>query len=251
MSDKKANKQKYKTEQLEKFRQSLPIAEDEFIPLFDYLDIELSENDCKNNFALLEKYCKIKNINPEPLERWFCEHGGYCDCEILANVEEQFYYLEKPVIPEIKPKKQTVEKQKLNGLITDFGFSIEKVPNPWILTAVKSNGNITYNFQIGKKSDFPLYLKVGFPVENLADDKFVHNYWLEKTELDYETNFIVDRQTLTGFNLVQIKTEMWLPVIVFIYNPENPKWCLIMKTETPRLRNDLKVIEKLLKEIKL
>ena len=80
-----------KQKQQQEFEQGLPMDRAIFEKLFDYLDSELEENDCddttKLTTAFLEKN-KIANI--ENALNWLADHGGYCDCEILANVEEKF-----------------------------------------------------------------------------------------------------------------------------------------------------------------
>lgn len=77
--------------QQEEFEKSLPMERPGFQKLFDYLDDQLGKMGCDNTNALtagfLEK-CKIPNI--ENVLSWLAENGGYCDCEILANVEEKF-----------------------------------------------------------------------------------------------------------------------------------------------------------------
>ncbi|MDN3691200.1 DUF2695 domain-containing protein [Chryseobacterium tructae] len=73
------------------FEQSLPMDREIFENLFDYLDNQLEENNCDDtNKLTLEFLVKNKIENIETVLNWFAENGGYCDCEILANVEEKF-----------------------------------------------------------------------------------------------------------------------------------------------------------------
>jgi hypothetical protein len=250
--DKKALRNAFKDAELKAFRETLPMKEDDFLPLFDFLDGALSENECKNDFTLLESYCKQKKLDFPALAQWFRGQGGYCDCEIYGNVEEKFAYLTKP-IPTIHPKPtQTIQQQKLDALTTDFGFSIKRVPAPWILIATSQDNRITYQFQIGKKSNFPVMfvtLESDFPVEKLSDDKFLQDFWISKWEYrDIEVEFDIDRQSIHNFEIVQVRTKRWTPIFVFAYR-QGVKWCLVMQTEVARVRNDVKEMEKLLKEV--
>jgi len=180
--DKKAFKKVSKERELKAFKESLPMKEIDFLPLFDFLNGELPKIGCQHDFSLLESYCKEKELDFSVLVEWLKEQGGFCDCEILANVEEQFEYLTKPT-RKIKHKlTQTVQRQKLDTLTNDCGFSIKKVPVPWILVEISQGDRTNYQFQIGKKSDFPVILESDFPVNKLSDDIFLHNYWIEKTE---------------------------------------------------------------------
>ena len=246
--DNKALKKVYKERELKAFKESLPMKEVDFFPLFDFLDSELQKNGCQHDFSLLESYCKEKGLDFSVLAEWLKEQGGFCDCEILANVEEQFEYLTKPT-PKIQPKAtQTVQRQKLDTLTTDFGFSIKRVPVPWILVATSQGDKTTYQFQIGKKSDFPVTLESDFPVDELSNDKFLHNYWSTKTELDRELEFAIGRHSIQGFEIVQVRTKRWAPIFLFAYK-QGTKWCLVLRTETARVRNDVKELERLLKEV--
>lgn len=75
----------------EEFESSLPMSRDSFKKLFDYFDTELSENDCDDTNRLTKSYLEQIGIaNSQEVLGWLAEKGGHCDCEILANVEEQF-----------------------------------------------------------------------------------------------------------------------------------------------------------------
>jgi RNA polymerase-binding transcription factor DksA len=77
--------------QQKEFEQILPMDRETFENLFDYLDNRLEENSCDDtNKLTLEFLVKHKIENIETVLNWLAENGGYCDCEILANVEEKF-----------------------------------------------------------------------------------------------------------------------------------------------------------------
>lgn len=57
--------------------------------MFDYLDEKLGTEGCKNDLTLTVAY--LKNHGVKDLDNaiaWLQSKGGYCDCEVLANVEE-------------------------------------------------------------------------------------------------------------------------------------------------------------------
>lgn len=81
--------QKKKADQ--EFETSLPTSRENFIKLFDYLSRHLGDKDCDDTNILTRTFLVNFNVdNVEDVLDWLAEHGGYCDCEILANVEEQF-----------------------------------------------------------------------------------------------------------------------------------------------------------------
>ena len=75
----------------EDFDKSLPMSRDNFKKLFDYLDVELSKNGCNRSNTLTRSFLNHTKIgNVDGVLDWLSENGGYCDCEILANCEDQF-----------------------------------------------------------------------------------------------------------------------------------------------------------------
>ena len=75
----------------EEFESSLPMSSDLFKKLFDHLDEELSDKDCDNSLQLTERFLISNNLaNIDLIINWIEEHGGGCDCEVLANIEDSF-----------------------------------------------------------------------------------------------------------------------------------------------------------------
>jgi len=69
----------------------LPMYREKFKELFDHLDITLNEQGCDDDHALTISFLKSANVqNTGDVIAWLKDHGGYCDCEVLANVEEIF-----------------------------------------------------------------------------------------------------------------------------------------------------------------
>lgn len=70
------------------FENSLPMSRKKFIQLFDYFDEKLSKKDCDDSLKLTTEFLQENHM--EEIENWLQEKGGYCDCEVLNNVEEMF-----------------------------------------------------------------------------------------------------------------------------------------------------------------
>ncbi|EJL72479.1 DUF2695 domain-containing protein [Chryseobacterium populi] len=94
MNEKERRKQirdEWKQKQRKEFEKKLPMDRKSFEKLFDYLDHQLEEVDCDDTNTLTAEFLrKNKVTNIENVINWLAENGGYCDCEILANVEEKF-----------------------------------------------------------------------------------------------------------------------------------------------------------------
>jgi hypothetical protein len=62
-----------------------------FKKLFEYLNIELGDRNCDHTNSITQVFLQENGIiDTENILTWLANNGGYCDCEILANVEEQF-----------------------------------------------------------------------------------------------------------------------------------------------------------------
>ncbi len=80
-----------KERQKQEFESSLPMKRTLFKNLFDHLDIQLEENGCDHTNILTKTFLDNNKVgNNELVLIWLADNGGYCDCEILANVEEMF-----------------------------------------------------------------------------------------------------------------------------------------------------------------
>ncbi|MCC3152860.1 DUF2695 domain-containing protein [Hymenobacter sp. BT770] len=69
---------------------SLPMPKEKLVAYFDYLDLELTEHGCDDTLRLTKQFAEAEGLAFEPIKLWLSEYGGYCDCEALANVEEEF-----------------------------------------------------------------------------------------------------------------------------------------------------------------
>ncbi len=74
----------------QEFEKSLPMSHENFKNLFDYLDEQLTNNTCDDTLKLSVTFLQsLKLDNIDEITEWLGENGGYCDCEVLANVEER------------------------------------------------------------------------------------------------------------------------------------------------------------------
>ena len=94
MTDKARRKQirdELRRKAKEEFETSLPMSRAQFEGLFDYLNLTLQKEVCNDDYALALWYLELVGIkDSDEVIGWLLVNGGYCDCEILANVEELF-----------------------------------------------------------------------------------------------------------------------------------------------------------------
>lgn len=77
-------------EERERFLHELPAKKEEIEGLFVYLNDALGEEDCTHDLRITMKYLIAKRLNIPQMMTWLNENGGYCDCEILKTVEEEW-----------------------------------------------------------------------------------------------------------------------------------------------------------------
>ena len=81
----------YKAKEKQNFKDSLPMDEEVFWELFDYLDERLEEQDgCDHSLSLTRSFLETKGVDVDSILDWIVDNGGGCDCEVLYNVEERF-----------------------------------------------------------------------------------------------------------------------------------------------------------------
>lgn len=69
---------------------SLPLSTAEMQALFDFVDEELCKGDCDNTLRYTIAFLEQKQLPKEQVITWLENAGGYCDCEVIANAEEEF-----------------------------------------------------------------------------------------------------------------------------------------------------------------
>jgi len=82
-------KKAWKQQERQKLIASIPMPHQDLRDLFDHLDQE-SESGCDDTLRLTTAFLQKRGLDVERIVPWLRDHGGYCDCEVLANVEDKF-----------------------------------------------------------------------------------------------------------------------------------------------------------------
>ena len=85
-----AIKQALRQAERERFRSTLPVAPELLRALFDFIDQQLGERECDNSLKFAMLFISQRGLEPGNVIPWLESLGGFCDCEVLANVEERF-----------------------------------------------------------------------------------------------------------------------------------------------------------------
>ena len=69
---------------------ALPMPKEKLQAFFDYLNQQLTEHGCNDTLRFAQEFATTHNLAFEPVKQWLGDYGGYCDCEALANVEQEY-----------------------------------------------------------------------------------------------------------------------------------------------------------------
>ncbi len=78
-------------EERERFIESLPATKDEIEDLFDYLDRRSQDESWVHNLRFTMQFLMERRLDMPRVMSWLNENGGYCDCEVLQNIETKWF----------------------------------------------------------------------------------------------------------------------------------------------------------------
>jgi hypothetical protein len=82
-------KKAWREQERQKLAISIPMPLEDLRDLFNHLD-QKCESGCDHTPRLTSEFLQARGHDVERIVSWLREHGGYCDCEVLANVEDKF-----------------------------------------------------------------------------------------------------------------------------------------------------------------
>jgi hypothetical protein len=69
-------------------RAAFPLAPSQLKSLFDWLDMQLENDRCDHTLTMTRAWLEQQRLDVRAVVPWLEDNGGYCDCEVLANVEQ-------------------------------------------------------------------------------------------------------------------------------------------------------------------
>lgn len=83
-------KQQLRVQQRAALLTALPLTTEQLAELFDYLDQRLGLSACDDTLGHTRCFAAAHELPFEALRQFLGRHGGYCDCEVLANVAQRY-----------------------------------------------------------------------------------------------------------------------------------------------------------------
>ena len=103
----------------------MPLSPRQLHRLLDYLDANLKA--CDHTTKITGIFLHVENLDMDKVLAWLGEQGGYCDCEVLANLADLAESLRTPpLVPHVlTPPKQTRAPRNLD---TVTGWTLVNLP---------------------------------------------------------------------------------------------------------------------------
>jgi hypothetical protein len=79
-----------KQRQLAEREARMPLPRSDLSALFAFLDARFELEDCDHTLRLTRQFLREHSLPEEPVLAWLREYGGFCDCEVLGNVESEW-----------------------------------------------------------------------------------------------------------------------------------------------------------------
>jgi hypothetical protein len=87
---KKALRKQFRDRERAEAESRLPVAKPVLASLFEYVESRLEEEPCDHTRRLTEAFILEHGLDADPIHDWLEQSGGYCDCEVIANVASEW-----------------------------------------------------------------------------------------------------------------------------------------------------------------
>ena len=82
-------KRAWKEQQRQKLLDSIPMPKQVLRGLLDYLE-RANAPKCDHSLKETSEFLQARGLDVEEVIPWLHEHGGYCDCEVILNVANEY-----------------------------------------------------------------------------------------------------------------------------------------------------------------
>lgn len=226
----------------------MPLAIEQLHRLLEYLDSNLDA--CDHTTRLTSIFLRAENVTPDPVLGWLAAQGGYCDCEVLANLAALDESLDsRPAGPRMRvPARKTRATRDLKNVA---GWDLANLPAPWRIANLH-DAREPVQMQLGKKGGCSIQIiESALPAGDQASDAYWSRLWYARTELPVKGSLQVRSGVLDlppSFRSTLVQSPSWLPVFCWVV-PESNAWYLEIRTDLNRRAGDLPQISALIDQL--
>jgi len=69
---------------------SRPLDREVLSELFNYVDAKIEAEECDHSLRFTREFLSKRGADTPVVIEWLQSYGGFCDCEVAANVEERW-----------------------------------------------------------------------------------------------------------------------------------------------------------------
>ena len=226
----------------------MPMTPQQLRGLLDHLDANLKS--CDHTRRLTAIWLDAEQLDKDRVLPWLAEHGGYCDCEVLSNLDDLANSLvARPIARKPRPKK----KRPRRSLATIAGWDLSRLPKPWrIANAFAADEPLA--IEMGKKGGCRITIvEASLPPGDQSADDYWSELWYSRTELPERSAIRVTHGSLElpdRLRSTVAATSAWTPVYCWIA-PESQEWYVEVQTEMSRQRGDLPQVARLITQLQM
>lgn len=226
----------------------MPISPEQLHELLNHLDVNLTT--CDRTTKLTQRFLYDHNLEKERILTWLAENGGYCDCEVLANLSDLNDSLQAPpAVPIVK--SQSKRDRDPRSLQSITGWNLSHLPSPWRVANLYVPTE-PVRLQLGKKGYFSIQIiEAPLPVGDKASDEYWIGLWYARTDLPHRGSVQVNGEVLElpdSLKSVLVRAANWTPVYCWIF-PSSESWYLEVRSESNRYTGDLQQISSLISHL--
>jgi hypothetical protein len=223
----------------------MPLSPEQLHRLLDYLDAHLKA--CDHTTRLTAIFLHVEQLDKDTVLSWLGEHGGYCDCEVLANLTDLDDSLQSPPpVPRIVPKQKQNRTPRILETVT--GWNLANLPAPWRVANLYAASE-PIRLGLGKKDGCTITIvESAMPSGDQSSDEYWSRLWYARTELPPRGAIQVTHGALAlleGLGSTLVRTPSWIPVYCWVV-PALKAWNLEIRTELNRCAGDLPQISSLI-----
>jgi hypothetical protein len=89
-TEKKRRVEEWAQQQRSAARATFPLTDPQLPALFDLVEEHVGAEGCDHSRRFTESWLSGNGIAAEPVLSWLADHGCYCDCEVVANAQEDW-----------------------------------------------------------------------------------------------------------------------------------------------------------------
>ncbi|HET7539506.1 MAG TPA: DUF2695 domain-containing protein [Polyangiaceae bacterium] len=83
-------KKRWRTNEKAAARAAFPLPGPELAALFDHVEDAIERSGCDHSLRFTASWLEQQRHESESVVTWLRAHGGFCDCEVVANVRDHW-----------------------------------------------------------------------------------------------------------------------------------------------------------------